>query len=105
MLISRLSKHTKDTFDQKKKISLLRILLLHVGKQTNGRSGLQQTTDRLIAAGVKQIYSLGVNIRCDNKQQITISEVLISRLSKHTKDTFDQKKKKKFVENFTATCR
>ena len=72
-------------------------------KQINGRSRLQKTTDRLIAAGVKHINSLAVNLWCDNKLQITISEVLISRSSKHTKDTFDQKserKRNKLVENF-----
>ena len=39
-------------------------------------------------------HSLGGNIWCDNKLQITTSEVLISRSSKHTNDTFDQKSEK-----------
>ena len=42
------------------------ILLLGKTKY-HGRSRLQKTTDRLIAAGVKQINSLEVNIWYDNK--------------------------------------
>ena len=57
---------------------------------------IQKTTDRLIAAGVKQITSLGVNIWYDNKLQLTLSEVLqvLDRRSIQ-KDSFGQKNEKK----------
>ena len=61
----------------------------------NGGSRFQKTTHCLIAAGVKQINSLGVNIWCDNKLQNTVSGVLTSQSSKLKKDTFGQKNETK----------
>ena len=84
---------------------------LLLGKQI-GRSRFQKTTDLLIATGVKQINSLGVNIWRDNKLQITIFSIVEAYkkipLVRKMKRTI--KKKKEYVgwdffQTFVSTIR